>query len=203
MFHFEGMVAFRIVNNAWGLNGTDSGFLMRVAWINYMMQQKNIVNVIIENRTVGGRGKKYKDMGYGDISKWIVHDQIEAAKHFSSLSWSNGKNLFWGWSGGGYAALHLSCRAHEHYHAIVSVAPVSSWRNYDSIYTERYMNLLDNNQEGYKKADANLYAPNMMSNLLVITGSGDDNVHQGNSIQFIDKLIENNVQFDMMIYPNK
>ena len=97
----------------------------------------------------------------------------------------------------------IMTRASDFFKAGVAVASVSDFRNYDTIWTERYMGLLTENKAGYDAADANRTADQLKGDILIVHGSGDDNVHPGNSYQFINKLIDANKPFDMMIYPNR
>jgi dipeptidyl-peptidase-4 len=110
---------------------------------------------------------------------------------------------FWGWSGGGYLTCMIMTRAADHFKAGIAVASVGDFRNYDTIWTERYMGLLSKNKKGYDAADVLTYTEGLKGELLLVHGSGDDNVHPGNTLQFVDALIAANKQFDLMIYPNR
>ncbi len=193
----------QMVVNRWGLGNRPYHFQQRVLWHN-LMTQKGYLVFTVDNRGTGGRGKAFKDLAYGDLSKWSVHDQVEGAKYLRSLPYVDPSRIgFWGWSGGGYLSLMLMTRAADYFSAGVAVAPVSDFRNYDTIWTERYMGLLRENLAGYEVANANNYAEGLTGRLLIIHGSGDDNVHPQNSLQFAERLIEKNKQFDLMIYPNR
>ena len=168
------------------------------------MTEKEYIVFSVDNRGTGGRGKQFKNLAYGDISKWIVNDQIEGAKYFSSLPYVDATRIgIWGWSGGGYLTCHLMTRGTDYFKAGVAVSPVTDFRNYDTIWTERYMGLLSENEQGYKDANVLNYVDLLKGKLLVIHGTGDDNVHFQNSVQLIQKLIEDGKQFDFMMYPNK
>ena len=185
----------QIVVDRWG------GY--RTYWHQYMTEQGYII-FCVDNRGTGGRGKAFNSLSYLDLSKWSVHDQIEGAKYLAKLPYVDRNRIgFWGWSGGGYLTIALLTRAADYFKTGVSVAPVTDFRLYDAIWTERYMGLIDENVEGYKKANLLNNAKGLKGNLLIIHGSGDDNVHYQNTLQFINKCISLNKKVDMFIYPNR
>ncbi len=193
----------QMVVNRWGTGSASYHFQQRVLWPN-LMTQKGYLVFCVDNRGTGGHGKAFKNLAYGDLSKWAVHDQIEGAKYLASQPYVDAKRIgFWGWSGGGYLACMIMTRATDYFTAGVAVAPVSDFRNYDTIWTERYMGLLSENLQGYEAANVNNYADGLKGRLLIIHGSGDDNVHPQNTLQFVDELIAKNKQFGLMIYPNR
>ena len=131
-------------------------------------------------------------------------DQMAALKQaLQQFPQLDGNRLgFWGWSYGGYFTLYTL----EHtdiFKGGVAVAPVSDWRNYDSIYTERYMGLPKDNEEGYRKSSPLNFAANLHGNLLEVHGTSDDNVHMQNTIQMINAFINSGKQFELMMYPGK
>ncbi len=175
----------------------------RGLWHQFMAQNGYII-FCVDNRGTGGRGKQFKDYAYGDMSKWAVHDQIEGVKFLRSLSYVDSSRIgFWGWSGGGYLTLMMLTRGSDYFSTGVSVAPVSDLHLYDDIWTERYMGLPGENEAGYKAANALTYANQVKGHLLIIHGTGDDNVHFQNTLQMINELQKNLKLFDLMIYPDK
>ncbi len=175
----------------------------RTYWHQYMTEQGYVI-FCVDNRGTGGRGKVFKNLSYGDLSKWSVHDQIEGAKYLATLPYVDKNRIgFWGWSGGGYLTIAMMTRASDYFKTGVAVAPVTDFKLYDAIWTERYMGLAKENVEGYKKANLNNTADGLKGNLLIIHGSGDDNVHYQNTLQFINKCISLNKKVDMFIYPNR
>ena len=175
----------------------------RELWHEFMAQNGYII-FCVDNRGTGGRGKQFKDFAYGDMSKWAVHDQIEGARFLSSLPYIDSSRIgFWGWSGGGYLTLMMLTRGADYFSTGVSVAPVSDLRLYDDIWTERYMGFQDENEAGYEAANALNYAGLLKGHLLIVHGTGDDNVHFQNTLQMINELQKNLKQFDIMIYPDK
>ena len=192
----------QMVLNRWGMGGHFRS-LQRVLW-HQLMTENGYIVFTVDNRGTGGKGKAFKDLAYGDLSRWAVHDQVEGAKYLAGLPYVDAKRIgFWGWSGGGYLAGMIQTRANDYFATSVAVAMVSDFRNYDTIWTERYMGLLSENKAGYDAADVLTYAPQLEGNLLLIHGSGDDNVHPNNVWQLVDALVAANKQFDLMVYPNR
>ena len=192
----------QMVVNRWGMGGAFR-HLQRILWHQYLTEQGYLI-FCVDNRGTGGKGKAFKDLAYGDLSKWAVHDQIEGAKYLASLPYVDASRIgFWGWSGGGYLACMIMTRAGDYFKSGVAVASVGDFRNYDTIWTERYMGLLTTNKAGYDAADVLTYSKGLKGNLLLIHGTGDDNVHPGNTLQFVDALIAAGKQFDLMLYPNR
>lgn len=175
----------------------------RMLW-HQMMTEKGYIVFCVDNRGTGGRGKAFKDLAYGDLGKWSVHDQRQGAIYLGNLPYVDKSRIgFWGWSGGGYLACMIQTRANDLFSTSVGVALVSDFRNYDTIWTERYMGLLSENEAGYDKANVLTYAGQLDGKLLIVHGSGDDNVHPQNTMQLIDHFVAENRQFDLMIYPNR
>ncbi|HKI79079.1 MAG TPA: S9 family peptidase [Ignavibacteriaceae bacterium] len=175
----------------------------RTFWHQYMTEQGYIV-FCVDNRGTGGRGKAFKDISYGDLGKWSVHDQVEGAKYLATLPYVDSSRLgFWGWSGGGYLTCMMMTKGADYFKTGVAVAPVTDFRLYDAIWTERYMGLKDENKNGYDSANVLTYADKLKGKLMIVHGTGDDNVHYQNTMQFMQKLIDANKQFDIMFYPNK
>jgi len=175
----------------------------RNLWHQYMTEHGYII-FCVDNRGTGGRGKAFKNLSYGDLSKWSVHDQIEGAKYLATLNYVDKSRIgFWGWSGGGYLTIAMLTRAADYIKTGVAVAPVTDFKLYDDIWTERYMGLENENIKGYDKANLIKTASGLKGKLLIVHGSGDDNVHYQNTLQFINKCIAINKQVDMFIYPNR
>ncbi len=192
----------QMVINRWGM-GSRFYHLQRSLW-HQLMTEKGYLVFCVDNRGTGGKGKAFKNLAHGDLSKWAVHDQIEGAKHLAGLPYVDAERIgFWGWSGGGYLACMLMTRAGDYFSAGVSVAPVSDFRNYDTIWTERYMGLLSENEAGYRAANVLEYSDGLKGHLLLVHGTGDDNVHPQNTMQFVDRLVAADKPFDLMLYPNR
>ncbi len=183
------------VRDAWG-GATNLWF--------HLLTQKGYIVVAVDNRGTGYRGAEFKKMTYLQLGKYETIDQIEAAQHLASLPYVDGNRIgVYGWSYGGYMALLCMTKGAEVFRAGIAVAPVSNWKHYDNIYTERYMRTPAENPEGYEQNSPVNHAANLKGKLLIAHGTGDDNVHIENSIDMIDALIANNVQYNMLFYPNR
>lgn len=186
----------QIVRNAWS-RGTDG------LWYSYLAEKGYLV-FMIDNRGTGARGKAFKTIGYRNLGKWEVNDHIEAAKYLSTLSYVDKKRIgIWGWSYGGYISSMVILNGADYFKAAIAVAPVTSWRYYDNIYTERYMGTPQNNPEGYKESSPITSASKLKGNFLIIQGTSDDNVHFQNSVNLVAALEKANKQFSVMYYPDK
>ena len=175
----------------------------RTIWHQYMTEHGYIV-FCVDNRGTGGRGKTFKDLSYLDLGKWSVHDQVEGAKYLSTLPYVDATRLgFWGWSGGGYLTCMMLTKGADYFKTGVAVAPVTDFHLYDAIWTERYMGSPIDNKKGYDTANVLNYADRLKGKLMIVHGTGDDNVHYQNTMQLIQKLVDENKQFDIMFYPNK
>lgn len=169
-----------------------------------MLTQKGYIVVCVDNRGTGGRGKDFRQVTYGQLGKFETDDQIEAAKWLAKQSYVDSSRIgIWGWSYGGYMAGLCITRGADVFKTAISVAPVTNWKYYDNIYTERYMGTLETNPNGFDDNAPMAYAHLLKGNYLLIHGTGDDNVHFQNSIELINALIRNNKQFDLMIYPDR
>ncbi|HAF27806.1 MAG TPA: S9 family peptidase [Bacteroidales bacterium] len=181
---------------------TDS-WLRYFAWHQFLAQQGYII-VCVDNRGTGSRGEEFKKITYGQLGKYETIDQIEAAEYFSKLPFvDKNRTGIWGWSYGGF--LSASCLFHgaNVFEMAISVAPVSSYRFYDSIYTELYMGLPKDNAEGYDDNALLSHVDKLQGKLLLVHGTGDDNVHFQNSVELARKLTEANKQFESQFYIDK
>jgi dipeptidyl-peptidase-4 len=167
-----------------------------------MLARKGIIVVEVDNRGTGGRGSAFRHIVYEHLGIHESDDQIAAAKWLATQQWVDPSRIgIWGWSYGGYMAAMSSFRGGSVFRAAISVAPVSDWRLYDDIYTERYMRTPSENADGYDNGAALKYVSGLTASYLLVHGTGDDNVHPQNSIQLIDKLEAANKQFRFMVYP--
>ena len=169
-----------------------------------LLAQHGIISVSINNRGSGAQGEMFKKMTYLELGKYETEDMITLAKYMAKQPYVNPEKIaIYGWSYGGFMAANGITKGADYISTAVSVAPVTNWRYYDNIYTERYMRTPQENPEGY---DANSPVSNtkmIKGNYLLCHGSGDDNVHYQNAMELIKSMIANGVQFDLMIYPNK
>jgi len=169
-----------------------------------MLAEKGYIVFSVDGRGTGGRGRAFEKIVHRQLGKWEVHDQIEAAKYLASLPFVDKNRIgIWGWSYGGYMASLTLLVGADYFRGAVAVAPVTDWRLYDSIYTERYMGTPDGNPDGYKESAPLNHVEKLKGKLLVIHGTSDDNVHWQNTIQLVATLQKQNKQLSTMFYPNK
>ncbi len=172
-------------------------------WHQYLSQQ-GFICFSIDNRGTGGQGKAFKILAYGDLGNWLVNDQIEGVKYLRSLPYVDADRIgIWGWSGGGYMTAMCLTEGYEYFQVGVAVAPVTDFRLYDTIWTERYMGLLPDNTAGYENASVFNYIDNFSGKLLLIHGTGDDNVHPQNSLKLADAFVKKGKFIDQYYYANK
>lgn len=176
----------------------------RPMWHRYLTEQGYIV-VSVDNRGTGGRGRHFEKQVYKKLGQYEVKDQIDAARYLIEKYDYIDENRMgiWGWSYGGYMSSLVLARGGDIFNTAIAVAPVTNWRFYDTIYTERFMQTPQMNPEGYKKGSPITYAGQIEGNYLLVHGTGDDNVHFQNSVELVNKLIAEGVQFETMYYPNR
>jgi dipeptidyl-peptidase-4 len=169
-----------------------------------MLARKGIIVVSVDNHGTGARGAVFRDIVYQHLGIHESDDQIAAAKWLGTQPWVDASRIgIWGWSYGGYMTAMTAFRGGSLFRAAISVAPVTDWRLYDNIYTERYMRTPAENAAGYDEGAPLKYVKGLASSYLLAYGTGDDNVHPQNSIQLVDKLEEANKQFELMVYPGR
>ena len=185
----------QVVRNSWG----GSNYL----W-HSMLTQKGYIIAMVDNRGTGARGAAFKKITYRNLGKYEVNDQIEGAKYLSSLSYIDKSRIgIWGWSYGGYMASHTILLGAEYFKTAIAVAPVTHWKFYDTIYTERFMDTPANNPDGYFESAPVNHAEKLKGKFLLIHGTSDDNVHFQNAVTMVSALQKANKQFETMFYPNK
>jgi len=175
----------------------------RSKWFNMLAQQGYIV-VCVDNRGTGFRGSEFKKMTYKDLGKLETEDQIEAAKWLASQNYVDPSRIgIWGWSYGGYMSSLCITKGADVFKMAIAVAPVTNWRFYDSIYTERYLRTPQENAAGYDENSPVNFAHLLKGKFLLIHGTGDDNVHFQNSVVLSEALIQANKPFEQAYYPDK
>ncbi len=189
-----GMPGVPTIRDSWGGN--------RFLFHQFLVQEGYVV-AQIDDRSSAIWGKKYAALGDHNIGPLAVQDHAVAVEYLTGLPYIDSENTgVWGWSGGGFTTtFHMT---HTDLFKIgVAGAPVTDWYLYDSIYTERYMGVPEEDPEAYERTSSVVDASNYNGRMLIIHGSHDDNVHPQNTFQLIDALIKNRKQFDLMFYPNK
>ncbi len=183
------------VNNDWNSNDD--------YWFQMLAQQGYIV-ACVDGRGTGFKGAAFKKVTQKELGKYEVEDQIDAAKVIGNYPYVDKNRIgIWGWSFGGFMASNCIMKGNDVFKMAIAVAPVTNWRFYDSIYTERYMQTPQENASGYDENSPINHVTKLKGKFLLIHGSGDDNVHVQNSMQMMEALIQANKQFDSQIYPDK
>ncbi|MBI9052719.1 MAG: S9 family peptidase [Bacteroidales bacterium] len=186
-----------------GSQRTTDSWLRNMAW-NQMLVQKGYIVACVDSRGTGARGEEFKKLTYGQLGKYETIDQIEVAEYLSSLSYiDENRTGIWGWSYGGFISTSSLLHGSDIFEMAIAVAPVSTYRFYDSIYTELYMGLPQDNKDGYDNNALLTHVDKLKGKFLLVHGTGDDNVHFQNSIELARKLTEANKQFDMQFYIDK
>lgn len=194
MFQYSGPGSQQ-VSNSWD-NGNGIWF--------EMLAQKGYVVACVDGRGTGYKGAKFKKVTYMNLGKYEIEDQITAAKWFGNQSYIDKTRIgMFGWSFGGYMTSLAMTKGADVFKMGIAVAPVTNWRYYDSLYTERFMRTPQENPDGYDKNSPAEYAKLLKGKFLLIHGTADDNVHFQNSMEFSEALIQNKKQFDFMAYPDK
>jgi dipeptidyl-peptidase-4 len=173
------------------------------AWYQ-MLAQKGYIIVSVDGRGSGGRGQEFKKATYLNLGKYETADQIEGAEYLASLPYVEASRIgIYGGSYGGYMAALCILKGPNVFKLAVSSKPVTHWKYYDTIYTERYMRTPQENPEGYKESAPMTYVDRLKGKLLLLHGTADDNVHVQHSMMFAQALVEADKQFDMFYYTNK
>ena len=183
------------VENRWNSN--------RDLW-HQMLAQKGYIIACLDGRGTGFKGKKFKKVTYGQLAKYETEDQISFAKYLSKFPYIDKDRIgIWGWSYGGLISTNCILKGNDVFSLAIAVAPVTNWRFYDTIYTERFMGLPKDNPEGYDLNSPLNFAHLLEGDYLLIHGSADDNVHLQNTMRMVEELIQEDKQFEWMIYPDK
>ncbi len=173
-------------------------------WWYFMLAQQGYIIACIDGRGTGFKGAAFKKVTYRQLGKYEIIDQIEAAKELAKKPFIDENRIgIWGWSFGGYMSSLAITKGADTFKMAIAVAPVTSWRFYDTIYTERYLQTPQENPSGYDDNSPINFTDKIKGKYLLVHGTGDDNVHVQNSMRMIDAMIENNKQFDLFIYPDR
>ena len=169
----------------------------------YLVQQGYVI-AVIDTRGTGSRGEAFKKLTYKQLGKYETEDLIATGKYLADLPFVDASRIgVWGWSYGGYMSSLAILKGADMFSTAIAVAPVTTWRFYDTIYTERYLQRPQENASGYDDNSPIHHADKLTGNFLLIHGTGDDNVHFQNAVALQNKLIEAGKQFDTFYYPDK
>ncbi len=194
LFQYSGPGSQQVANRWMGTND----------YWHQMLAAKGIIVACVDGRGTGVKGRDFKKVTYQELGKYEVEDQIAAAKELSELSYIDpARTGIWGWSYGGFMSTNCLLKGNDTFEMAVAVAPVTSWRFYDTIYTERYMRTPQENASGYDENSPLNYPELLEGDYLLVHGSGDDNVHVQNTMRMIEALVQANKQFDWAIYPDR
>jgi len=183
------------VSNSW--NGAND------YWFQHLAQQGYII-ACVDGRGTGYKGADFKKSTYLNLVKYETIDQIDAAKELSKKPYINANEIgIWGWSFGGHMSTNCLLKGNDIFKMAIAVAPVTSWRFYDTVYTERFLRTPQENPTGYDENSPINYANLLKGKFLLIHGSGDDNVHVQNTMRLTNALIEANKPFEHAIYPDR
>ncbi|MBD3723483.1 MAG: S9 family peptidase [Flavobacteriaceae bacterium] len=194
MYQYSGPGSQQVANSWNGIN--DYWFMM--------LAQQGYLVVCVDGRGTGFKGAAFKKCTYKELGKFEVEDQIDAAKVLGTYNYVDASRIgIFGWSYGGFMASNCIFQGADVFKSAIAVAPVTSWRYYDSIYTERYMQTPQENASGYDNNSPINHVAKLKGNFLLVHGTADDNVHVQNSMKMIEALVQANKQFDWAIYPDK
>ena len=183
------------VSNSW--NGSND-------YWHQMLAQQGYIVVCVDGRGTGLKGRDFKKVTQNELGKYEVQDQISAAKKLGELAYVDSERIgIWGWSYGGFMSSNCLFQGADIFDMAIAVAPVTSWRFYDTIYTERYMTTPQENASGYDTNSPMSHVDKLKGDFLLVHGSADDNVHVQNTTRLVEALIQANKQFDWAIYPDK
>jgi len=185
----------QVVRDAWGR----ASFL----W-HQLMAQKGYIIFAVDNRGMAGRGHSFETPVYHRMGEVELADQLAGVAYLKSLPYVDGARIgMWGWSYGGYMTCYTMMNAADVFKAGFAGSPVTDWRQYDTIYTERYMGLPQENAEGYKQSSPVTHVAKLKGKLLIAAGTGDDNVHFANTVELSEQLVQAGRYAEILIYPGR
>ncbi|MDF0707343.1 S9 family peptidase [Flagellimonas okinawensis] len=194
MFQYSGPGSQQVSNSWIGSND----------YWHQLLASEGYIVACVDGRGTGLKGRDFKKLTQKELGKYEVEDQIAAAQQLSELSYiDENRTGIWGWSYGGFMSTNCLLKGNDTFEMAIAVAPVTSWRFYDTIYTERYMQTPQENPTGYDDNSPFNYPELLKGKYLLVHGSGDDNVHVQNTMRMIEALVQANKQFDWAIYPDK
>ncbi|MBZ9730717.1 S9 family peptidase [Salegentibacter sp. JZCK2] len=194
MFQYSGPGSQKVSNSYFETNDY---------WYQLLANEGYIV-VTVDGRGTGYKGAAFKKVTQNELGKYEVEDQISAAKKLGARDYIDEDRIgIWGWSYGGFMSSNAILKGNDTFSMAIAVAPVISWRFYDSIYTERYMTTPQENPSGYDENSPINHVEKLKGDYLLIHGGGDDNVHLQNTMRMVEALVQANKQFDWAIYPDR
>lgn len=187
-----------------GSQEAEDAWAGRHFYFHQLLAQKGYIVAVIDPRGTGGRGEHFKKVTYKQLGKYELEDHLAGARYLASLKYVDGDRLgIWGWSYGGYMSSLALTKGAGVFKLGIAVSPVTNWRFYDTIYTERFLQTPQLNPDGYDLNSPLTYAEKLDGHFLLIHGTGDDNVHVQNSIVLQDALVNAGKHFESFFYPDK
>lgn len=169
-----------------------------------LLASKGYMIVCTDGRGTGFKGEAFKKCTYLQLGKYEIEDQISVAKQLATLPYIDASRIgIWGWSFGGYMSSLAITKGADVFKMAIAVAPVTNWRFYDNIYTERFMRTPQENGKNYDDNSPINHVEKIKGKYLLVHGTADDNVHFQNSVEMVDAMIKNSIRFDSEYYPNK
>jgi dipeptidyl-peptidase-4 len=194
MYQYSGPGSQQVANRWGGAND----------YWHQMLAQEGFIIACIDGRGTGLKGRDFKKVTQKELGKFEVEDQIAAAQKLGDLSYIDNNRIgIWGWSYGGFMSSNCLFQGADTFAMAIAVAPVSSWRFYDTIYTERYMETPQENASGYDENSPISHVDKLEGDFLLVHGSADDNVHAQNTMRLVEALVQADKDFDWALYPDK
>ncbi|MBZ5589915.1 MAG: DPP IV N-terminal domain-containing protein [Acidobacteriia bacterium] len=185
----------QVVRNGWG---------RQTQMFHQVLASRGFLVFSLDNRGSAARGREFERALLDRLGKVELEDQLAGVEYLKTLPYVDASRIgIWGWSYGGFMTCYALTNAPGVFKAGAAVAPVTDWRLYDSIYTERYLKLPAGNEAGYRESSPVNRADKLADALLLLHGTGDDNVHWGNTLAFVDRLYKAGKPYDLQLYPNK
>jgi dipeptidyl-peptidase-4 len=183
-----------VVRDAWGAT----------TLLDHLLASRGFLVWSLDNRGAFGRGHAWETPVFHDMGKRELADQLAGVRHLKTLPFVDAARIgIWGWSYGGYLTLFSLTRAPDVWRCGIAGAPVTHWKFYDTIYTERYMGTPQENREGYESSAPLARAGDLAAPLLLIHGGADDNVHVQNTVAFVDELVRAGKPYELQIQPRQ
>ena len=194
MFQYSGPGSQQVANRWHGTND----------YWHQMLASEGYIIACVDGRGTGLKGRDFKKVTQLELGKFEVEDQIAAAQALSSREYIDADRTgIWGWSYGGFMSSNCILKGNDVFEMAIAVAPVTSWRFYDTIYTERYMHTPQENASGYDENSPLNFADQLKGKYLLVHGSGDDNVHVQNTMRMVEALVQANKPFEWAVYPDR
>ena len=202
--NYDGKEQYPVIIHGYGMPGTQKVWnKWGSTWDQYLAQQGYII-FSMDSRGMSGRGEEFKNLSYGDMSKYLALDHIAGVNYLIDSGYADKNRIgAWGSSGGGYFTCLMLTRNAQYFKAGVAIAPCTDFRLYDTAYTERSMGMPKQNNAGYDSTSVINWIHRMEGKILLIHGSADDNVHSQHTIKFVQAALRADKDVEWYLYPNR